>query len=900
MTKGGPPRIARALLERPLPGDLRATVTVDLDEMYVRRVEREGALRARIWYRAQALSFLVRFGWQRLRERLERPRARERITSLDRGFYFSLLDWKLGFRMLVKYPGLSAISGIALAAAIGTGAGFVEVMTTTLRPKLPFEDGERIVRVENWDTQEMQVEPRALYDYALWREELVGVQELGAYRNSQRNLVGSDGAAGPVWVAEITASAFSVTRVQPLLGRALTEADERPGAADVLVLGYELWRTRYEGDPAVLGRAVQLGRSRKTVVGVMPEDFRFPINHQVWVPLRTSPTDPREGAAIHVVGRLADNASLRSAQAELTAVGERSARDHPATHARLQPRVLRYAEPGPEEGGLLAMLAIGVVTLVLLVVASANAATLIFARTALRESEVVIRSALGASRGRIVGQLFIEALVLALVSAGAGLGATALVFKVLTGALAWDLANAPFWWDADIEVTTILYAGGLAVLGAAFVSLLPAAKATVRVQPNLQRLASGGTSLGFGGAWSVIIVGQVAITVLCLPIAMAISHEAKQDAQMRLAFSAGQYLTFEVQLDEERISEGVDAPSEEELQARAASVLGELERRLAAEPGVRGVAFTEHLPGTGRPQRRVEVQQGGDARTTTTAESEGVLVGTTRVAPGFFEAFSIPPTSGRSFDARDLDGSTRAVIVNESLARRLGGNPVGVRLRYAASGNQPPGEWQEVVGVVPDLGTSEGDLGAPDDLFQPAGPAELSRVFVALRLASSPAEFQGLLARIALNVDPGLRLYDVAPLEEVNRRYEFSALLATLSAAGVMLLTVLLSAAGLFALMSVGVARRTREIGIRRALGASTGSVLTALFARAAKQVGLGIVIGNALVAIVFVKVASGGWGDVWQPIAAVSALMALVGLLACGVPARRALRILPTEAIRE
>jgi len=266
----------------------------------------------------------------------------------------SWLDWKLGGRMLVKYPGLTVIGGLTLAVAIGLGAGWFEVTRQLLAPRLPLDEGDRIVRIDNWDASASELEPRSLYDFQLWREQLTTIQELGAYRGSERNLITPDGSAYPVSVAEVSPSAFPLTRVPPALGRTLIGADAEPGAADVAVIGYEVWQSRFSGDSRVTDRTLMVGRTRAAIVGVMPEGFGFPVSHQVWMPLRVGNAAPRTGPDIRIFGRLADGATFASAQAELATIGQRIAAANATTHAQLRPRVLPYAAPAPGGGaGLL-------------------------------------------------------------------------------------------------------------------------------------------------------------------------------------------------------------------------------------------------------------------------------------------------------------------------------------------------------------------------------------------------------------------------------------------------------------------------------------------------------------------------------------------------------------------
>ena len=222
-------------------------------------------------------------------------------------------DYKLGWRMLLKYPGLTVAGGLALAIAIGIGAGWYDLSGDVLRPRLPLPDGDRIVEIEMRNAAASEDERRLLHDFLGWRRDLQSVEELGAYRTIERNLVLGDAQADPVTGAEITASAFRLVRVPPLLGRPLLASDEQPGAPPVVVLGYDLWQQRFGGRTDAIGQTMQLGRTMTTVVGVMPEGFAFPINHRLWMPLQLRPSGyaPLEGAAMRVFGRLAPEARRR-------------------------------------------------------------------------------------------------------------------------------------------------------------------------------------------------------------------------------------------------------------------------------------------------------------------------------------------------------------------------------------------------------------------------------------------------------------------------------------------------------------------------------------------------------------------------------------------------------------
>lgn len=633
----------------------------------------------------------------------------------------------------------------------------------------------------------------------------------------------------------------------------------------------------------------------------MPEGFAFPVDHQVWIPLRRTDVAPLEGPAVSVFGRLAPGADFESARAELSVVGRRMAASHPETHARLVPEVGAYAGPTPGDPVPPAVFLMHGVVFLVLGLACANVATLVFARTALREAEIATRTALGANRGKVVAQLVVEALVLSSAAAAAGL-------VLAHGVLSWFWREAvqvwqvpqPFWRNGDIEPSTVLYTAGLAVAGAVMVGVVPALKATgTDIRERLSRLSGGGTTMSFGGMWSVVIVGQVALTVVCLPVSAGITAEVLRDRRVRSTFPADEFLSFRLELDREEAFAPSGQRGDATFPHRLAAAWGELERRLREERGVRDVTFGSRLPGTSRPLRRVEVQRGMESPVLLRGNLQG-MAAVLHVEPGFFDAFSTRVVSGRGFHAGDPTSEPGSVIVNEAFVRNLGGDAVGARLRYAAPAGEQPGPWHEIVGVAADLGVEPTERGEGDMVFHAANPARAHPLEVAVRTRGDPEALVADLPALALEVDAGLRLYDILPLDEVLRRRNLPMVMISAGATGVLAVALLLSVAGLFALMSVAVQQRTREIGIRLALGAGRRSVLVAVFGRAARQVVLGILIGNGVIAAV-TGLAGGGFDRAMlMPMLAISGLMALVGLAACALPARRALGIEPTEALRE
>jgi predicted permease len=800
----------------------------------------------------------------------------------------SWLDFKVGFRMLARYPGLTLVGTVAMAVAIALGTIYFEAVNKWQNPRLPIPDGDRVVSIRNWNVNEFQPEARSLHDFAIWREQVKTIDSLGAAVVFVRNLATEDGRVEPVPGAEVTANAFGLLRTPPLLGRTLTAQDERPAAPPVVVISHTLWKTRFASDPEVLGRTAKLGSATAEIVGVMPEGFGFPVNERIWMPLRVdgSLVAPRTGPAVSIFGRLAPGASMEEAQAELTAIGARVASLNPEIYKHLKPRVVAYAKPLLEGGEALfirnILYVVNGIFLMLLAVVCANVATLVFARTATRGWEIAVRNALGASRDRIITQLFVEALVLAGIAAVVGL-------VIAKFSLRWGLSllagsEMPFWIDDSLSWTTVLYAALLALFGAAIVGILPALRITkINVQDALRRENAAGAGLRFGGFWTTVIVVQVAITVAFLPLAAGGVFESNRFRQRAEGIGAERYITARVGMDHE--DHMTDSAA---FAVRARAGVEELERRLSAEPGVEQVAFADRLPVEDQFKYQIEVD------TTTGAPATGLRTSThVQVSRGFFAAFGTSVVAGRDFVPLDFE-TGRVLIVNESFARHVLGsrNPIGQRIRIVSGevDSLAGDTWYEVVGMISDFGWQ---LPLPHEqsaMYRPRPPMGL-RLVARVR---DPEVFAARLRTVAAGVDPTIRLTDVQPLAQVGGSEATINWALTGVAWLISFIVLLLSATGIHSLMSFTVSRRTREIGIRAALGAPPRRIVAGIFSRAFLQISAGVLAGSGLAALV-------GLGSTRQLLLLIAAdgIMLVVGLAACAVPLRRALRIDPTEALR-
>ncbi|MBL8176298.1 MAG: ABC transporter permease [Bryobacterales bacterium] len=786
----------------------------------------------------------------------------------------SRLDFKLGVRMLLKHPGLTLAGGAGIAVAVAIAVGAFSAIHGSFLSNLPLHEGHRVVSLELWDTAQFAPQPRLHHDYLRWRTELTSLQQLSAFRDLTANLILPATQPETIRVAAITASAFPLARVAPLTGRHLLPSDQLDGAPPVIVISESVWRNRFAADPAILSRIIQLGATPHAIVGVMPQSFAFPINHQYWIPLRLTPApSPLAGPAIHVFARLTPDATLSSAQSELTAAFRRAAHANPHAYAHLQPRLLPYTHPFTgihEASDFTSLLAMQAILVTLLVLVCLNVAILVYTRTAMRHAEISLRTALGAGRARIVAQLFIESLVMSLAATLAGIVIAVAAFHRIKAATIHLHADLPFWISFRLHPQSILYAAALSVFAAAIVGIIPALRATRReVLHNLRIIGAGGSGMRLGRTWTVLIVAQVAFAVALLPPAVANSWKESRDSLAPIGFDAHRFLTAQLGLDNA-------APG------RFATLQTELLRRLAADPRVAAVSFALTDPGN-EPGARIEIP--------TPQHTELHSVRSTRVGASFFQAFQLPILAGRTFDLE-------SVLVNQSLANTLfQGNALGRRFRYA---NEPARSY-EITGIVPDFptGVSQNIRDTPLKIYHATSPGEIQPSTLAIHLRDGDATaFIGPLRQIAAAVDPELHLRTVRRLDEALRSEQWISRLQAAVFLGLTVSVLLLSTMGVYALMSFTVSQRRKEIAIRMALGASRNRILAGIFSRALTQLAAGAALGAILGAALERAITNSLTGT--HIVLTIAAVILAVGLLAAFGPARRTLHINPSQALRD
>jgi predicted permease len=813
--------------------------------------------------------------------------------------FLSWPDIKLSVRLLIRNPGLTVVSTVGITVGIAIASGMFGYIHSNFDPALPLDEGDRIVALENWDVQGNNENRQSLHDFLTWRDEMTSVLEISASRDVSATMRVAEFVPETVRIAAMSASGFRVARVPALLGRVLTPDDEREAAPPVVVIGYTVWQSRFGQSRSALGQQLRFGDAKYTVVGVMPEGFAFPVNHQYWIPFRANPSAIPRGAGpeLLVFGRLAPGATRASAQVELSVIGQRAAAAFPQTNATLKPQVLGYTKPILDiQDASLGSVVMGqlMVTLVLIIIAL-NVAVLLYARTATRRGEIALRTALGASRGRIVTQLFVEALVLSLPPAVLGLALGQYAVDIGNRITALDVMGgaAPFWLEHGPQPSTMLYVLVLVVITAAIAGILPALHATRRRGGADLRQLGGSTGLRLGRMWSALIVVQVAFAVGYLPIAIKLGLSEIRTSLTRPNYPVEEFVGAAVTTQNRSTPFG--------------SRLVEMQRRLYSDPEVAGVAFTGTLP-----QRNItgliELEDvfGGRVEGGAAAHRSRGLT-TFGIDTAYLDVHGLRVVAGRPFGALDASATNLPVIVDVAFAQRFldGTSPIGRRIRYAAGPNEQPSPWYEIVGVTENLRRNplDPDSVGPTVLY-PIAPEQLAGVGLTVRLRGSAAPrmnegFARKAHQILAAVDPALRMGEVQP----RARDSEDTLAVRLTAIGLscILVTVLLfSAAGVYSLMSFAVSQRRREIGIRAALGASSMDVLRSVFSRVAVQVGMGVVLGALgamMIAPLHDDAESAGRLTMVTP--AIALIMVVVGMVAAYGPARRSLRIQPTEAVR-
>lgn len=801
-------------------------------------------------------------------------------------------------RKLLTRPGSTLVAVFAMALGIALTAAMFSILDGVYLRGLPFEESNRLYHLEYTDPEEGQrsVEVRE-HDLEEIREQQETFEGLAGFTSGTFNLADDDALPERYDGAWISTNFLDLVRVEPILGRAFGPADDEPGAPPVLLVGYHVWKKRWGGDPSVVGKTVRLNGQTATMIGVLPEGFRFPVEHDMWMPLVVDPSVPREeGRTLEVFGRLADGVSPDEAQTGMSLVARRLAEEYPETNEGMGAVVKPLMDEYIDETTI-ALLGVMMTAVVLvLLLACFNVANLLIGRASTRGRELAIRSAMGSGRWEPVRQVLTEAALIA--TAGAALG----LVLARWAAHAFDEAirqiDPGFWVDVYVGPRTILVTVAATALAALVSGLVPAFQASKPdVTEALQDTGRGSTSFRMGWVSRVLVVAQVAVSAALLvgafmtvrSILAAQSYELKFDEENLLVARLGLF-------------EG-DYPEPEDR----AAFFERVQERLGGQASVESVAVGTVVP------TEVEIGAPGNNYERPGEEYEKPWqmpwARLARVSPGYFDTLGVQVVTGRDFTVSDRAETPRVAIVNQDFALEEWGdeNPLGQTIDLwmgeEAEGEDPTAGVVRVVGVVPDLRFA--DFDDADDqqaVYVPMAQDPMRFSWVIVRTKGDPMAFSRTLRSEINALDPDLPLYFVSSMEQVIERTLFmpnllGSMFGTFGVAALFLACV-----GLFGLMSFAVTQRTQEMGVRMALGARAREVLGMVIGQGLKQtlVGLviGLLLGVALSAFLGSILYSVGTGD---PItlAIVAVTLLAVAVASSLWPAIRASRVDPMEALR-
>ncbi len=803
-------------------------------------------------------------------------------------------DLKYAVRQLKNSPAFTLIATLTLALGIGANSAIFALVDATLLRPLPFGDPERLVSIwENSATSARSyVSPLNMLD---WNARSRTFEKIAGFTPGVGGMVmaGADGNAETVSRQWVTAGIFDVLGVKPIAGRTFSADDERK-RANVIVMGEGFWRTRFNADPAVIGRDIRLDGSLWTLVGVVPGDFQLLGQTSIWAmrPLVNLPPQARGAYGLQVVGRLKPGISVAAAAADLDAVASDLAREFPQTNSGRGVKVETMHESMiGSDLTRTSMLFLGVVGFVLLI-CCANVANLLLARASVRRRELAVRSALGASRRRIVRQLLTESMVLSLIGGALGTGLGAAILSMAPSLIPPDLLPPTVTLTFDLRV--VAFCAGAALLVGFVFGLMPAWKATEFssaevIASNSRTVAGGGGTLR-----GLLVVGEVATAVLLLFGAGLLLRTLIAVAGFDRGYRAESVLSMLVD------PLGSKYPTAESLE----QFYQQIETELAAVPNLAGVAWASALPLDFFDAGGLSFEIVGDPPV---PESQRPGTEYQVVSPAYFSTLDLPILAGRAFDRRDTRDGVPVCIVNEAFARSLGGrSPIGQRvaLRRTAAPQEKP-VVREIVGVARQV------KGRPDEtrdfvqVYVPLAQDLSDDMFLVVRPGSGRAEALTAPVRAAISrVDKEqlVSVRSVMTLEDIasaaTARHRFRAVLVIAFAA----LALALAMIGLIGVLSYSVQQQVRDFGVRRALGATTHDVLRLVIDNAARLVGTGAAIGLVLAAFGGRLIETMLFGV--RPLdlttfASVTVALAIIAALSIAGPAWRAVRIDPAVALR-
>jgi predicted permease len=794
-------------------------------------------------------------------------------------------DLRLAARTLRRSPASAAIAAFALGLGIGLSTLVFSIVQGAMLRGLPLPQPEEIVSLERLVSNRGVMWP-TVHDIAAWREGSRAFESIGAYATRLVNLsfASADDAPEQVRGAAVSHEVLELLGVRPVAGRLFTPEDDVEGAPPVVIIGWELWRRRFDGAASAIGSTIRTNGVESVIIGVLPEGFGFPESQRLWLPLREDARryDWASAPSMQATGRLRDGVPIERAKAELDAIFARIALEHPDSHEGSTVRLRSFTEFGSQDRAMLYVMMAAV--LAVLAIACVNVANLLIGRAIVRTREVGIRTALGASRWRVALPFLAESIVLALAGAAFGVVVALVGLRIFNGAI--QLQDPPFWIRFVIDGQTmafVAFACGLCALLAGVVPALQAAR--LSLTDTLRDESRGTSSFRLGRLSRWLVIGEIALSMGLLVAAGLLVRSVLHLDTLDVGVPADEVLTARVSLLGDRWSDT-------EAQLRFSS---ELLPRIAALPSARAAAFSSTLPGVGGGWSRLEI----DGEPPTDGPSQ-IVAANPIVSTGYFELFEAPPVRGRDFAITDNAGAEPVTIVNEAFERRYFDErgALGRRIRIAA----PDAQWLTVVGVVPDLLESGSQNERPEAYYRPLTQQPIRSLTMSVRAVGDPLMLVPQLRERVHALDPDLPLSNIATLRTMVKNASFrigifGGLFASFGAAALLLASV-----GLYGVMSFSVGQRRREMGVRMAIGARPADVLRLVLGQGLRQVaiglGIGIVLAILLARAIAVSLFQVGSSD---PLTFIAIIIILLGvaLVACGLPALRATRIDPIEAFR-
>jgi macrolide transport system ATP-binding/permease protein len=810
-------------------------------------------------------------------------------------------DIRYGFRMMIKSPGFTAVAVISLALGIGANTAIFSVINSLLLAPLPVEEPTRLVSIFTTDVKNPGNLPVSHYNFLDYRDKNDVFTGVLSYNFAAVNLNKGAGEARQLFAEVVSGNYFDVLGVKPAYGRAfLPDEDRTPGTHPVVVLSHACWQRDFGGDPSIINRTISLNRRDFTVVGIAPKDFTGTDvggSPDLWVPMMMHNElqadiatfyDGRRGLAFNLIGRLKPGVTLAQAQESLGRLASQLEQEYRADNEGRNVRLipLLQARMNPDgEGQLMtsSMILMGTVGLVLLI-ACANVTNLLLARATKRRREIAIRLAIGASRARLVRQLMTESLFLSLVGGAVGFLIAFWTKDLIT-------ALVPFGGGADgpgagIDARVLAFTFAISVVSGALFGLVPALQAS---RPDLVPTLKGEVTLPAGqrrfriNLRKVLVVLQVALSLFALITAGLFVRSLQKAKQVNPGFVSDNVLLMGFNMGREGYTE-----------AQARQFHRQLLERLRTVPGIQSATLARNRPFGGGTGRSVFIE-GQEAP----PGGRGVIVQTNVVGPRFFETLGVPLLKGRDFTDADTDNAPLVVIINETMANRFWPNQDAVGQRFKFFGDKT---YREVAGVASDSKVNSLTEQRRPYVYIPLLQEYSPQVNLEVRTAGDPKSMVTALRGEAQAIDPNISVLNV---ETLNDRVDGSlrgerSQASLLGIAG--LLALLLASVGLYGVMAYTVAQRTREIGIRMALGASRGDVFALVLKQGASLVSAGVVIGLVGAFAATRMLASSLFGvTAADPVtfAATSALLVAVALLATFFPARRATKVDPMVALR-